>query len=218
MVKSDRCYLKGLAPAELIRHHEEAEVRAVLLNLSFFFSNLLFFFFFSNSRLCRKWEAISSSTATKESFACCCCLAATTFVNTLLISFFLVFFCLNHTHISKHRWWSSHAKHLSSVAHTTASLVRKCAVSVLISHHRFALKSMMKVMNVIEEIHHRHFMVVIPPSYFLSQKQTMTLHYLNTGTCTLGFSFRKQQYLIPVILIFRVREIAQRKLLQEKKK
>jgi DNA-directed RNA polymerase I subunit RPA2 len=27
MVKSDRCYLKGLSPVELVRHHEEAQVR-----------------------------------------------------------------------------------------------------------------------------------------------------------------------------------------------
>eukprot|EP00911_Craspedida_sp_UC1_P002614 UC1_evm1s1935 len=33
--------------------------------------------------------------------------------------------------------------------------------------------------------------------------QTVILHYLSDGTCVLGFSYRKQQYLIPAILLLR---------------
>ncbi|EDQ84628.1 uncharacterized protein MONBRDRAFT_12630 [Monosiga brevicollis MX1] len=33
--------------------------------------------------------------------------------------------------------------------------------------------------------------------------QTVVVHYKNDGTCTLGFSYRKQQYLIPAILLLR---------------
>eukprot|EP00052_Salpingoeca_macrocollata_P006824 m.56116 g.56116 ORF g.56116 m.56116 type:complete len:1133 (+) comp15675_c0_seq1:93-3491(+) len=33
--------------------------------------------------------------------------------------------------------------------------------------------------------------------------KTLTLHYLNNGTCTLGFSFRKAQYLLPAVMVLR---------------
>jgi hypothetical protein len=35
--------------------------------------------------------------------------------------------------------------------------------------------------------------------------QTLYLHYLQDGTCNLGFAIRKTQYLIPAILLLRVR-------------
>ncbi len=35
MVKSDRCYLKGMSPADLIQHHEEAEVYRMRLSKVF---------------------------------------------------------------------------------------------------------------------------------------------------------------------------------------
>jgi len=32
---------------------------------------------------------------------------------------------------------------------------------------------------------------------------TVTLHYLNTGNCTLSLKIRKQEYLIPAVLILK---------------
>jgi len=34
--------------------------------------------------------------------------------------------------------------------------------------------------------------------------QTVTVHYLNDGDCTLRFSYRKREYIIPVVLILKV--------------
>ena len=36
--------------------------------------------------------------------------------------------------------------------------------------------------------------------------QTMTMHYLSDGTLTVRFSYRKQEYLIPLMLVLKVRQ------------
>lgn len=34
--------------------------------------------------------------------------------------------------------------------------------------------------------------------------QTVTVHYLSDGDCTVRFSFRKREYMIPAVLVFKV--------------